>query len=231
MTCAKIRGGKHERDATGKAKGRFAERHRCPHGRGETFDTHLFSGRDGVDASSTWSQFLEKKFHFCSLARMRIVTECPFPSCLLSLCFRGLVCRQIEVNLRLLGCTAIEDKLQLGVGPTVEALQNAGVKVRYYIQSIREGFLPGFLFGPGTVANPLLFFSCMPSCHVWVRRTYLRLWLCCEPKYFFRNYLVLAIIRRSSCLDYRRAVVDETYLGLRYPRGQHGSTLVHLRTI
>ena len=35
----------------------------------------------------------------------------------------------MEANLRLLGCTAIEDKLQDGVGPTVRALQSAGVKV------------------------------------------------------------------------------------------------------
>lgn len=37
--------------------------------------------------------------------------------------------RKVETNLRLLGCTAIEDKLQDGVGTCVEALQGAGVKV------------------------------------------------------------------------------------------------------
>lgn len=35
----------------------------------------------------------------------------------------------METNLRLLGCTAIEDKLQDGVGQCVESLQRAGVKV------------------------------------------------------------------------------------------------------
>lgn len=35
----------------------------------------------------------------------------------------------METNLELLGCTAIEDKLQDGVGRCVEALQGAGVKV------------------------------------------------------------------------------------------------------
>lgn len=35
----------------------------------------------------------------------------------------------METNLRLLGCTAIEDKLQVGVGQCVEALQRARVKV------------------------------------------------------------------------------------------------------
>ncbi|CAM9874780.1 unnamed protein product, partial [Ectocarpus sp. 4 AP-2014] len=36
---------------------------------------------------------------------------------------------EVETNLRLLGSTAIEDKLQDGVGTCVEALQGAGVKV------------------------------------------------------------------------------------------------------
>ncbi|CAN0583638.1 unnamed protein product, partial [Ectocarpus sp. 12 AP-2014] len=36
---------------------------------------------------------------------------------------------EVEQNLRLLGCTAIEDKLQDGVGTCVDALQRARVKV------------------------------------------------------------------------------------------------------
>ncbi|CAN0534324.1 unnamed protein product, partial [Ectocarpus sp. 8 AP-2014] len=36
---------------------------------------------------------------------------------------------KVEKNLRLLGCTAIEDKLQDGVGTCVDALQRARVKV------------------------------------------------------------------------------------------------------
>ena len=40
---------------------------------------------------------------------------------------------KIEQNLELIGITAIEDKLQDGVGDTIVSLREAGIKVRKYI--------------------------------------------------------------------------------------------------
>ena len=48
----------------------------------------------------------------------------------------GAVCEEIEQDLRLLGATAIEDKLQEGVPDTIHTLQMAGIKVKLHFDSI-----------------------------------------------------------------------------------------------
>lgn len=39
------------------------------------------------------------------------------------------VCEKIEVELELVGCSAIEDKLQVNVGKTIADMKSAGIKV------------------------------------------------------------------------------------------------------
>ena len=39
------------------------------------------------------------------------------------------VAKELEKDFNLIGSTAIEDKLQDGVGDTIQALKNAGIKV------------------------------------------------------------------------------------------------------
>lgn len=52
-------------------------------------------------------------------------------------CMHFRVAESVEISLELQGVTGVEDKLQDGVGETLEALILGGVKVGVYVEFLR----------------------------------------------------------------------------------------------
>lgn len=76
----------------------------------------------------------------------------------------------IERDLLLLGCTAIEDKLQAGVPEAIERLANAGIRIWVLTGDKQVPLCLAVLFSTSRPALPYMLMAALPNCdalHQW----------------------------------------------------------------